>query len=90
LCFCHGGVNYSPVGEKMTENTKTFALDGDYIELCNLLKLVGPVNSGGEAKKAIVDGHVKVDGAIETRKKCKIRVGQSVEINQFNIRVVKH
>lgn len=58
--------------------TLAFALDGDYIELKSLLKLTGLVNSGGEAKVVIDDGQVTVDGQVETRKACKIRLGQVV------------
>lgn len=59
--------------------TLAFALDGDYIELKALLKLTDLVCSGGEAKIVIDDGQVLVDGEVETRKACKIRLGQVVE-----------
>lgn len=59
--------------------TLAFALDGDYIELKALLKLTDLVSSGGEAKIVIDDGQVLVDGQVETRKACKIRLGQVVE-----------
>lgn len=59
--------------------TLAFALDGDYIELKSLLKLTGLVGSGGEAKVVIDDGQVTVDAQVETRKACKIRLGQVVE-----------
>ncbi|MDR2653431.1 MAG: RNA-binding S4 domain-containing protein, partial [Prevotellaceae bacterium] len=53
--------------------------DGDYIELVQLLKRVKIVMSGGEAKMLIADGRVKRNGEIETRKRAKIRVGETVE-----------
>ncbi len=57
----------------------TFDLEGhDYIELNNLLKVTGLCHSGGLAKHLIEDGEVSVDGRIETRKRCKIRAGQTV------------
>lgn len=57
-----------------------FQLEGkDYIELHNLLKVTGLCESGGQAKQYIADGRVHVDGAVETRKRCKIRRGQQVE-----------
>ena len=43
-----------------------------HVELCDLLKLEGWSESGAQAKIAIADGLVKVDGAVETRKRCKI------------------
>jgi len=57
----------------------TFDLDGhDFIELHNLLKVTGLCESGGIAKLLIADGRVRVDGQVETRKRCKIRAGQLV------------
>ena len=57
-----------------------FNLEGhEYIELNNLLKITGLCESGGQAKMLIADGMVKVDGQVETRKRCKIRTGQVVE-----------
>ena len=43
-----------------------------HVELCDLLKLQGWNDSGASAKAAIADGQVKVDGNVETRKRCKI------------------
>ena len=59
--------------------TNTFELRGEYIELCNLLKLVGIANSGGQGKLMVSDGIVTVDGNVETRRTAKIRAGQVVE-----------
>ncbi len=44
-----------------------------HVELCDLLKLEGWSESGAQAKIAIAEGQVKVDGAVETRKRCKNR-----------------
>ena len=56
-----------------------FDLQGrEYVELKNLLKLMGFFESGGEAMAAISEGLVTVDGQIELRKRCKIRSGQVV------------
>ena len=57
------------------------SIDGDYIELIKLLKAAGICDTGGAAKIAVAEGCVKVDGAVESRKRCKIRRGQVVEIN---------
>ncbi len=56
-----------------------FEINGEFIELCNLLKLVGIVQSGGQGKMMVADGMVKVDGKVELRKTAKIRKGQVVE-----------
>jgi len=55
-----------------------FPIAEEYIELCKLLKAANLVMSGGEAKEVITQGMVTVDGAVETRKRCKIRPGQTV------------
>lgn len=66
-----------------------FELEGrDYIELNNLLKVVGLVSSGGLAKTLIADGLVTVDAKVELRKRCKIRDGQIVEFQNERIKVV--
>ncbi|MBJ7517001.1 MAG: RNA-binding S4 domain-containing protein [Stenotrophomonas sp.] len=65
-----------------------FDLDGEYVELKQLLKLTDLVSSGGEAKMAISEGLVLVDGAVELRKACKIRAGQQVDFNDSVIRVL--
>lgn len=65
-----------------------FCLEGkEYIELNNLLKVTGQCGSGGIAKMLIADGLVKVNGVVETRKRCKIRGGQVVEFQGETIEV---
>jgi ribosome-associated protein len=49
--------------------------ENDYIELNQLMKIVGWVNSGGEANTFITNGDVVVNDVVETRKRNKIRVG---------------
>jgi ribosome-associated protein len=67
--------------------TVTFELNGEFIELCNLLKLVGIANSGGQGKLMVSYGIVEVDGKIETRRTAKIRAGQIVECMGQKIKV---
>lgn len=59
-----------------------------HVDLCDLLKLEGWVQSGAQAKVAIAEGAVRVDSAVETRKRCKIVAGQKVEFAGFKITVV--
>lgn len=56
----------------------TFAIRGEYIQLDQLLKATGLCESGGAAHAAIAEGRVKVDAAVDTRKRAKIRPGQVV------------
>ena len=60
-------------------SAKQFPLQGEYIELIQMLKATGLCSTGGMAKMVVEDGLVKVDGAVEMRKRCKIRQGQKVE-----------
>ncbi|RRZ93670.1 ribosome-associated protein YbcJ [Erwinia sp. 198] len=60
-----------------------------HVDLCDLLKLEGWVESGGAAKDAIADGQVMVDGKTETRKRCKIVAGQTVSFNGNSITVAE-
>lgn len=56
-----------------------FILKGEHIALCDLLKLTGIADSGGQGKAMVADGMVQVDGETELRKTAKIRAGQMVE-----------
>ena len=66
-----------------------FELEGrEFIELHNLLKVIGLCNSGGQAKLLIAEGLVSVGGKVETRKRCKIRAGQQVDFNGESVAVI--
>jgi len=64
-----------------------FELDRDHVELNQLLKLVGLCDSGGAGKAIVASGAVTVDGEIELRKTAKIRAGQTVVLDDVEIRV---
>ena len=65
-----------------------FVLTSEYIELIKLLKKLHLVESGGMAKMVVDEGLVKLNGATEYRKRAKLRVGDIVEFEGQNIRVV--
>jgi ribosome-associated protein len=65
----------------------TFSLNGEFIELNQLLKLVGLCDSGGAGKVIVASGEVTVDGQQELRKTAKIRAGQVVGLGDVQIRV---
>jgi ribosome-associated protein len=48
------------------------------IELCQLLKFAALAASGGEAKQAISNGLVQVNGVVESRKRRKLALGDRV------------
>lgn len=65
-----------------------FELDRDYVELNQLLKLVGLCDSGGAGKMIVAGGDVYVDGQQELRKTCKIHAGQVVKLDDVEIHVI--
>jgi ribosome-associated protein len=65
----------------------TFELTSEFIELNQLLKLAGVVDSGGAGKHVVASGAVSVDGKKELRKTAKIRAGQTVAIGDIRISV---
>ena len=67
--------------------TVRFELEGDYVELNQLLKLVGLCGSGGIGKQIVASGAVSVDGRQELRKTAKIRAGQQVSVDDVTITV---
>ncbi|RUS98321.1 hypothetical protein DSM107003_14090 [Trichormus variabilis SAG 1403-4b] len=51
------------------------------IKLDQFLKLVGIAATGGQAKLMIVDGEVKVNGTVETRRGKKLEPTDQVTVN---------
>lgn len=66
-----------------------FRLTGEFVELNNLLKLVGLCGSGGAGKALVAAGRVTVDGLVESRKTAKIRAGQIVSLGDACIQVLE-
>jgi ribosome-associated protein len=60
----------------------TFKIKGDFIELIKLLKVTGISESGAQAQALVEANEVKVNGAIETRKRAKIKPGDRIETAQ--------
>ncbi len=73
----------------MSEKSEiSFAVRGEYITLDALMKAAGVASTGGEAKARILEGEVRVDGAVETRRGRKLRGGELVEVAGRAIRLV--
>jgi len=64
-----------------------FNLEGDYIELIQLLKAIGVAQTGGHAKMIVDEGEVMRDGEVETRKRAKIRKGERLIIGDLSISI---
>ncbi|GEA59294.1 RNA-binding S4 domain-containing protein [Vibrio comitans] len=52
------------------------------VELYKVLKIADAVSGGGEAKQAISQGYVAVNGEIDTRKRRKLVDGDLVQFNE--------
>ncbi len=65
-----------------------FTLNGEFVELNQLLKLVGVCDSGGAGKMLVASGVVSVDGLQELRKTAKIRADQVVTLGDVRIAVL--
>ena len=65
-----------------------FKLKGEFIDLNQLLKMVGVCDSGGAGKALVAEGVVSVDGHVELRKTCKIRAGSVVALGDVRITVL--
>ena len=55
--------------------------DQDHIALCDLLKLAGLAQSGGQAKALIAAGQVQRNGATETPKSAQAKSSRSTAIS---------
>jgi len=65
---------------------KEFDLEGhEYIALNQLLKMMGLVETGGEANIRVDDGEVMVNDAIELQRRKKLRPGDKVVFNGLSI-----
>ncbi len=63
-------------------------LESEFVELYKILKFEGLTDSGGNAKQAIAEGLVSVNGEVETRKRKKIRAGDQIDFIDHHIDVV--
>lgn len=69
--------------------TIEFLLEGEYIELIQLLKAANVAQTGGHAKIIVDEGAVFRNGEVETRKRAKIRKGEEVMIeDELIIKIV--
>ncbi len=72
------------------KQSEKFILKGhEFIELNKLLKFIGWVETGGEAKIRIEDGEVEVNGETEYRKRCKLRQGDKVQYQGQQVVIVE-
>jgi ribosome-associated protein len=65
-----------------------FKLEGEFIPLIALLKATSLVQSGGEAQTVVEEGLVKYNGAVDYRKRLKVRIGDKVDFMGKIIEVI--
>lgn len=66
---------------------ETITINTEYIKLDALLKYAALVGSGGEAKAVIAEGLVTVNGEVCTMRGKKIRAGDRVRFDRFELDV---
>ena len=66
---------------------ETIRIQTEYIKLDALLKYAALVGTGGEAKTVIAEGLVTVNGEVCTMRGKKIRPGDKVRFDRFELDV---
>ena len=64
-----------------------FKIEGEYIELIQLLKAIGIASTGGHAKMIVDEEMIMRNGELETRKRAKLIPGDIIEIQVEQIRI---
>lgn len=59
--------------------------EDEFIPLIQLLKAAGVVESGSEAQEVVVAGMVLRNGEVETRKRAKIKRGEVIVFQSFEV-----
>jgi ribosome-associated protein len=65
-----------------------FKVNGDYIQMIQLLKATNLVSTGGEAQIVVDEGEVKYNGEVDYRKRLKVKKGDVVEFRGNKITVI--
>ena len=67
----------------------TIKLREEFIKLGQALKAAGVVENGAESKEVIIEGLVKVNGEIDTRRGKKLYDGDVISFNGEEIKIEK-
>ncbi len=72
----------------MTQSITEVVLHSSPVALFKVLKFEGLASSGAEAKQLVAEGHVKVNGEIETRKARKLVAGDQIELGEQILKLI--
>ena len=75
------------MAQKLNRITFTLREGDEFIPLIALLKATGVVYSGSEAQEVVTAGLVFRNGEVETRKRAKIRSGEVIVFQNYEIDV---
>lgn len=73
----------------MTKKIETIEINTEFIKLDSFLKYAGVTETGGQAKEAVLEGLVSVNGEVCTMRGKKIRPGDIVSIDDLELHVVQ-
>ena len=62
-----------------------FKIEGDYIELIQLLKAIGVAQTGGHAKMIVEHGLILRNGETELRKRAKLIPGDKIQMEELTV-----
>ena len=62
-----------------------FKVEGDYIELIQLLKALGLAQTGGHAKMIVDEEMVIRNGLLQTRKRAKLIKGDLIKVYDLEV-----
>ena len=65
-----------------------FKIEGEYIELIQLLKVMGIAQTGGHAKMIVNEHIVFRNGQVETRKRAKLVAGETIQLDGIQIDLI--
>lgn len=71
------------------KNMEKIAIDTEFIKLESLLKFAAAVGTGGEAKLAVNEGLVQVNGEVCTMRGKKLRPGDRIYFQNMEYEIVK-
>lgn len=71
------------------KNMEKISIDTEFIKLESLLKFAAAVGTGGEAKLAVNEGLVQVNGEVCTMRGKKLRPGDKVYFQNMEYEIVK-